>query len=109
MQAKDLGVRSVVFTGGGEPLLNKERFFKLVKLTRRLELVPVVFTNGTCINEKIAHHLDHDKVTVITKLNSLNRPEITNKLSGRPWAYEKMWHGVQYLLETGLAKRRQWD
>jgi len=107
MQAKALGARSVVFTGGGEPLLNKKRFFKFVKFALGEGLVPVVFTNGTCIDQKTARRLDRYHVTVITKLNSLNEPEITNRLSGQPWAHRKMWQGLQHLLETGLAERGQ--
>lgn len=107
VQAKDLGARSVVFTGGGEPLLNKKRFFSFVSFARRQGLIPTVFTNGTCIDGKMAHELDSHGVTVITKLNSLNQPEITNRLSGQPWAYGRMWRGVQNLLKTGLAERGQ--
>lgn len=77
----ELGIKSVVFWGEGEPLLDKELFFSLVKYANKKKLTPVLFTNGTKIDKKTAKLLFENNVSVVGKLHSLN-PKINKYLTG---------------------------
>ncbi|MGA2140079.1 MAG: radical SAM protein [Verrucomicrobiia bacterium] len=107
LQAKALGTRSVVLTGGGEPMLDLERFFRVVDLVRGFDLDVAVFTNGTRISAAVAEHLAANHVTVITKLNSLSKPEVTDTLSGHKHAHELMEAALKNLLATPLAEEKR--
>jgi radical SAM protein with 4Fe4S-binding SPASM domain len=107
LQAKALGARSVVLTGGGEPMLDLELFFRVVDLVRRFDLDVAVFTNGTRITAAVAERLAVNHVTVITKLNSLSKPEVTDTLSGHKHAHELMEAALKNLLATPLAEEKR--
>lgn len=108
-QGKELGVESVCFYGEGEPLLDKDLFFRLVDYCNKGNITPVVFTNGTLVDEGIAKKLFENKVSVVGKLYSLN-PKVNEYLTGNKGIYKYVNHNsakvpshVKFLLETGLA------
>ncbi len=106
-QARELGAASVVFTGGGEPLLNLDRFVSAVHTAQGLGLDVAVFTNGLSVTEDVARTLAVKHVTVVTKIHSLNDPEVTDFLCDQKGAFEKMRRGLTHLLATSLARERR--
>jgi MoaA/NifB/PqqE/SkfB family radical SAM enzyme len=101
-----LGAKSIILTGGGEPLEEGTRFREIIEHVVGLNAIPVVFTCGTPIadNPEIARFLIDHNVTVITKLNSTdNDPEATNDLSDREWAYDKMRKAIDELMSAGYG------
>lgn len=108
-QSKELGAKSVILTGGGEPLINPqepEQYLKVVDYIYHQGLTPVMFTNGTLITKEIAQRLYKKNVSIIAKLNSLEDSEITNTLSGRNWAHKKMMEGINNLIDTGFNREK---
>ncbi|MBW4085034.1 radical SAM protein [Paenibacillus sp. S150] len=55
LDAKELGIEQVLFSGG-EPLLHKE-FINILRYTRTLELDPLLITNGTMLTDRIIQQL----------------------------------------------------
>jgi len=108
-QGKKLGVESVCFYGEGEPLLNKNLFFRLVDRCNKEDITPVVFTNGTLVDREIAKKLFDNNVSVVGKLYSLN-PKVNEYLTGNKGIYKyvtydsvKVPSHIKFLLETGFA------
>lgn len=60
----DLGVMTVVFTGG-EPLLRKD-IFDLLLQAEKLAISPALFTNGTLLNEEIIDRLAEINLQVVS-------------------------------------------
>lgn len=101
-QAAELGARSVVIIGGGEPTLHS-RFRDLVARVHDLGMRPMIFSNCMRINGELAAFLaDHD-ASVMCKLDSL-RPDVQDWLAGVDGAFERMQAGVDHLLEAGFGE-----
>jgi len=99
-QGINLGLRSIVYLGGGEPLLYKH-FWPFIEYVSRQKVVPVIFTNGTLINLSIAKHLFDLGASVMIKLDG---KEVTqDKLSGQG-TYKRIRSGLDALLEAGFGK-----
>lgn len=112
-QGKKLGVKAVCFYGEGEPLLNKDLFFKLVDHCNKLGIIPVLFTNGTLIDKKIAKKLFENNVSVVGKLYSLN-PKINECLTGSKGIYKyvnyksvKVPSHIKFLSEAGFTNNNR--
>jgi len=108
-QSVDLGAKSVCLYGEGEPLLNKNLFFKLVSHINHHGLIPIVFTNGTLVDRKTAKKLFNNNVSVVGKLYSLD-PEINEYLTGNKNIYEYVNFGsaqvpshIKHLVDVGYA------
>ncbi|MCX6821774.1 MAG: radical SAM protein [Candidatus Aenigmarchaeota archaeon] len=108
-QGKKLGVESVCFYGEGEPLLNKNLFFRLVDRCNELGITPILFTNGTLVDKKIAKKLFENNISVVGKLYSL-KPEINECLTGNKRIYKyvnyssvKVPSHIKFLLEAGFT------
>lgn len=106
-QAKNLGINSVVLSGSGEPLLDKD-FDSLVIYSRSLDIIPMVVTNGTLITRKKAKFLKDNGCYVVFKLNAFNK-KISDLLVGKKNAYDlvnfgdKMIpSGLKYLIDVGM-------
>ena len=100
-EAEDLGSRSVVLIGGGEPTIYPA-FRELVRLAHGLSMVPVVFTNTQGMTVELVRFLRDHNATVIIKLDSL-RPETQDFLAGIPGAYQRIQQGLSNLLAAGFA------
>jgi len=108
-QGKKLGIESVCFYGEGEPLLNKDLFFRLVDHCNKENITPVVFTNGTLVDIEIAKKLFDNNVSVVGKLYSLNS-KVNEYLTGNKGIYKyitydsvKVSSHIKFLLEVGFA------
>ena len=101
-QAADLGVKSVVVIGGGEPTLYP-RFRDLISFIHSLEIVPMIFTNCVKVTEDLAQFLHDRRATVMGKLDSL-KPEVQDFLAGQNGAYDRIHRGLDNLLEAGFGE-----
>lgn len=101
-QAKNLGTRSIVVIGGGEPTLYPH-FRELISYINSLSLIPVIFTNTTTMTYDLACYLFRENVTVIVKLDSLD--EMTqDELAGVEGTYKKIRIGMENLIKAGFTK-----
>ncbi|WP_312001222.1 radical SAM protein [Paenibacillus forsythiae] len=77
-QAVDLGCKTIVISGLGEPFMDpylynkQDNTFPLLDLAEELDLYTVVFTNGMMIDSKLAQALYKRRISLIIKLSSLN-------------------------------------
>ena len=98
-QARDLRVRSIVYLGGGEPLLYAD-FWLLLEHARAQDVVPVVFTNGTLVSKQVARRLRELDVTVIIKFDGFEQTQ--DLLTGRG-SFRRIHAGFEALMEAGFA------
>jgi len=101
-EAFELGVKKVMFTGRGEPLLYP-LLWNLLKYVKEKGGWNIVLTNATTVTPKIAKDLFDLDCSVMTKINSFN-PKIQDELVGVPKIAEKMYRGLRYLMEAGFNK-----
>ncbi|MFA6528134.1 MAG: radical SAM protein [Candidatus Gracilibacteria bacterium] len=100
-QAKDLGAKSVVVIGGGEPTIYP-KFKELIKHIHSLGMVPVIFTNTQKMTKEMVKFLRKYNVTVITKLDSLDE-KTQDYLTGVKGSFKKIHKGIQNLIDAGYA------
>jgi MoaA/NifB/PqqE/SkfB family radical SAM enzyme len=101
-EAKELGIRSVVVIGGGEPTLHPN-FRDLIAYIDSLEIIPMIFSNTILMTEELAGFLYEHNASVMGKLDSL-KPEIQDYLAGRKGASEDIKKGLENLLNAGFSK-----
>jgi radical SAM protein with 4Fe4S-binding SPASM domain len=101
-QAHELGARSVVVIGGGEPTLHP-RFRDLVALIDGLGMVPMVFTNCLKVTPDLAEFLHAHNASIMGKLDSL-RAERQDFLAGMDGAFERIQRGMRNLLDAGFGQ-----
>jgi radical SAM protein with 4Fe4S-binding SPASM domain len=101
LQAKDLGVKSIVVIGGGEPTLHP-RFKEIIAYIDSLEIIPMIFSNTILIDKELARFLHDHNVSVMGKLDSL-RAEVQDYLVGREGAFDSIRHGLHNLMEAGFT------
>ena len=100
-EAKALGARSIIYLGGGEPLLY-EYFWGLVEYMTRCEIIPVVFTNGTLVTPEIATRLSDVGASVVVKYDGPR--EIQDRLTGKG-SYDRIHRGYDYLYDALSARQ----
>lgn len=76
--AKSKGVRTIVFSGHGEPLLNRH-FYKVYCYAVNKKLDCIIVTNGSQLTKAMAKSFANDNTQVLFKLESL-RPEVHDKI-----------------------------
>lgn len=101
-EAKELGIKSVVVIGGGEPTLYSE-FRELITYIDSLGIVPVIFSNTILMTEELAKYLYEHNASVMGKLDSL-RPETQDYLAGRKGAFQDIKKGLENLLKAGFSE-----
>jgi radical SAM protein with 4Fe4S-binding SPASM domain len=101
-EAKELGIRSVVVIGGGEPTLYPN-FRDLIFYIDSLGIIPVIFSNTLLMTEELAWFLYKHNASVMGKLDSL-KPEVQDYLAGREGASEDIRKGLGNLLKAGFSK-----
>lgn len=99
-QGINLGLCSIVYLGGGEPLLYKH-FWPFIEYVSRKKVIPVIFTNGTLIDLSVAQRLFDLGASIMIKLDG--KKEIQDKLSGQG-TYKKIRSSLDALLEVGFGK-----
>lgn len=97
-EAKELGARTVNFTGG-EPLMHK-KFFTLAEHARDAGLQILLYTNGTLITEEVAGKMAELNIFPCVKLDSTS-PEIQDTLAGVNGAFQRIMEGMDNLIKAG--------
>ena len=97
-QAINLGVKSVVVLGGGEPLIY-ENIWDLLKYLSNRGIISVMFTNSTLITKKIAKKLYNLNMSVITKFDGFKNTQ--DFLTGEG-TYDKIQMGLKNLISVGF-------
>ncbi len=100
-QGKELGLRSVVVIGGGEPTLYP-RFRDLIAKIDDEGIIPMVFTNTMTMTRDLAEFLLRHNASVMGKLDSL-RPETQDWLAGVRDASGRIKRGLHTLLAAGFG------
>jgi len=100
-QGVNIGLRSIVYLGGGEPLLYKH-FWSFIEYVNRRNVTPVIFTNGMLINPSVARRLLDIGASIIVKSDAQDE-EIQERLTG-PSTYKQIRSGLDAFLEAGFAK-----
>lgn len=104
-QARNLGAEALWIPGSGEPFLDPSFHssdgFPLIEFANQIGMNVTFFTNGTLINEKLAHQLFDMNVSIVTKLNSFN-PSIQDLLVGKKNAYKLIQRGLISLISAGF-------
>lgn len=101
VEAKELGAKSIVLIGQGEPMLYS-RFSDLIVFIDKRGLTPVVFTNAITMNADIAGFLYDHSASVMAKLDSF-RPSVQDHLSGVDGSYVLIHAGLHNLIEAGFT------
>ena len=101
-EAKELGIRSVVVIGGGEPTLHPN-FRDLIAYIDSLGIIPMLFSNTVLMTEELAGFLYEHNASVMGKLDSL-KPEVQDYLAGKKGAFEDIKKGLENLLNAGFSK-----
>ena len=88
-QSVELGAKTLVFPGTGEPTLDKD-FYSLVDYANKMGVTTVVYTNltGNLDSDKIAHLFESD-VSMGIKFDSLNIEHFLRRYQTSEKAYEK--------------------
>jgi len=102
-EAFELGVKNVMFTGRGEPLMYFPLLRKLLKYIKKKGGWNIVLTNAILMTPKIAKELHDLNCSVMTKINSFN-PKIQDELTGVPGSAVKMYQGLNHLIQAGFNK-----
>lgn len=102
LEAKELGTKSVVVIGGGEPTLHPN-FRDLIDYIDSLGIIPVIFSNTVLMTEELAGFLYKHNASVMGKLDSF-KPEVQDYLAGREGASEEIRKGLDNLKKTGFSK-----
>lgn len=103
-QAKGLGIQTISFIGGGEPLMNKD-LFNLLYFTRNLGLQIGLFTNCSLLTKSIVNELYRLDVCIIGKLNSMI-PKTEDYLCGVPNAFNRIHNGIDLLVDAGFNEKK---
>lgn len=97
----ELGIKSVVIIGGGEPTIYR-KFRELVSYINGKNLIPVVITNGLTMNYDLAKFLYDNNSSVLLKHDSM-REDVQNYLSGMDGAFSKIQEGLKNLIKVGYT------
>lgn len=101
-QAQDLGVRSIVIIGGGEPLLYPY-LRELITYMFEKQINIVLFTNGAFLDKNMSFFLKEHNVFPVLKVNGIS-PKIINWLTGNAKAYENFINAVSHLQDAGYTR-----
>jgi len=101
-EGKNMGAKSIIIIGGGEPTIYKY-FIELVKYINRLKLIPVVITNGLTMDQALSEMLYNNNCSILFKCDSL-KPQTQDYLSGVQGAFIKMQRGLNILKDIGFTK-----
>ncbi|MDY7037493.1 MAG: radical SAM protein, partial [Thermodesulfobacteriota bacterium] len=97
-----IGAQSVVLVGVGETMMDKD-FKKIIELSRGQGMIPLIFTNGSMIDKKMARFLFNNQVTIYLALDS-TREAIFNLITQAKGEFPKVMRGIENCLEAGFGK-----
>ncbi len=98
-QARQLGARTIVLLGGGEPFLFPH-VKEVIWHVRSVGLSPAIFTNGMLLTKGLCRFLSDHHVKVAIKHNSF-LPTVQDALAGVAGAHRLINRGLRLLMESG--------
>jgi radical SAM protein with 4Fe4S-binding SPASM domain len=98
-QARQLGARTIVLLGGGEPLLFPH-VKEVIRHIHSVGLSQAVFTNGMLLTKELCRFLSDHRVKVAIKHNSF-LPVVQDALAGMAGAHRMIGRGLRLLMEAG--------
>lgn len=104
-EAKELGAKSIIVIGGGEPTIYHS-FRELISFIHDNGLIPVIFTNTQTMTFELATFLYEHDVSVIIKLDSLVE-KIQDEMVGVKGAYANIQNGIKNLMAAGYDKPKK--
>lgn len=104
-QAKELGAKSIVIIGGGEPTVYPH-FKDLIKYIHSLKMVPVVITNNQKMTKELAKFLFEHNTSVMIKLDSF-KDEVMDELTGVKGSCKRTKQGLENLLNAGYKNTKK--
>ncbi|MBU6999383.1 MAG: radical SAM protein [Theionarchaea archaeon] len=100
-EAISMRVTPVTITGG-EPLLKKDLTFHMIRKVNAAGLNPNLLTNGTLIDQKVAHKLKEAGIhSVQVSLDGAN-PETHDAIRGMKGGFKKAIQGIKALKEVDV-------
>jgi len=97
-QGVEVGLRSIVYLGGGEPTLYKD-FWNLIEYMREKNVIPVIFTNGLTMTNEMAKRLYTLGASVIVKFDGGERTQ--DILTGNG-SYKQIRTAMEILVNNGF-------
>jgi len=98
----ELGAKSIYIIGAGEPLLD-DNLKNILKYIAEKNIIPIISTNGSQINEKWIRVFQKYNVSIVIKLNSFNSA-FQDELANRKGYAKKRDKGLSLLLKAGFNK-----
>ncbi len=102
LQAAQLGAKSIVVIGGGEPTLHPH-FRELIRFIHRHGMVPMVFTNAIRVTPELAEFLYENNASIMGKCDSL-RAQVQDNLAGGKGAFRRIRAGMNNLIHAGFSR-----
>src|SRR3989338_3308013 len=85
-ESRELGAKSINFVGAGEPLIDPD-FWKIIEYIKKLDITPIVYTEGTAGNSSNGLHYKENSqrlynlgATIVLKVNSLTNETYQNNI-----------------------------
>lgn len=104
-EGKELGAKSVVVIGGGEPTVFK-KFKELITLIHSLDMTPVIITNGLVVDRELAEFLYEKNCSILLKYDSYTE-EIQEYLSGRKGTFASIENALHALMDVGFCEKQE--
>lgn len=103
-KAADLGIRGLLITGG-EPLapIRKESTFALACRAHEKGLVPLIYTNGSYIDQDLADTLADNGASIALKVDSLV-PKKYDRIAQKKGAYDTTMKAIEIIKKTSISK-----
>jgi len=98
--AAEMGIKSIVFTGG-EPLLRQD-ILKLILFARDVGLKPIIATNGSRLNENIVQTLRDAGGSVAVDLPAVNEG-VHGAFTGVPGSLQAKLEAIAECLRSGVS------
>ncbi len=102
-EAKKLGCKNLQFIGAGEPMLDPN-FWKIIEFASKLNILSVIYTNGTMLNEINAKRLFNLNTSIVLKYNSFNAI-VQDKLVGVKGYDKKVRNVLKILIDMGFTNQ----
>lgn len=102
LEAKNIGLESVRILGAGEPFEN-DGIIKFLAWLKDEKLKPVVFTQGHCINERLAEKIAETNTSIMMRYDSFDEKIVTQS-TGRGGMKVKKDHALEILADVGLNR-----
>ena len=102
--ARKLGIKQLVLAADGEPLIDQDYFFKVIRYATQMGIESIIYTIGSLIAPEISSRLYNLKTSLLVKRNSMIHQKQNQML--RVDLSEKMLQGIHNLINAGFNQER---